>query len=253
MATYGLVGKSLSHSFSKRYFEEKYGFNKPESSNSYLNFELASIDAITSMLQSHPDLAGFNVTIPYKNEIIPYIDQMSADAAQIGAVNVIKVVNDHSTGIKRLEGYNTDHLGFKAAIMPLIRSSQNTAIVIGNGGASDSVRFALEGMGIEHVCCCRNPKRTDDIEFNQLTKRHFEKYKILINTTPLGTWPEISQMPPIPFQFIDESHLVFDLVYNPEETMLMRESRLRGAVVSNGLQMLRNQADLALQIWGLKS
>jgi shikimate dehydrogenase len=104
MATFGLVGKSLSHSFSKRYFEEKYGFNKSESSNSYLNFELASIDAFTSMVQSHPDLAGFNVTIPYKNEIITYIDQLSADAAQIGAVNVIKVVNDHSTGIKRLEG-----------------------------------------------------------------------------------------------------------------------------------------------------
>lgn len=253
MADFGLVGKSLAHSFSKRYFEEKHGFNNPDAPNRYFNFELASISEITSMLAKQPDLEGFNVTIPYKNEIIPYIDQLSDDAAQIGAVNVVKVTKDESNGIKGLEGYNTDHLGFKGAIQPLLRSNHTTAIIIGNGGASDSVRFALEGMGIEIVCCCRNPKRISEIEFKHLTKSHFEKFKILINTTPLGTWPDISRMPPIPVDFIDESHLVFDLVYNPEETMLMRESRIRGAVVSNGLQMLKNQAELALQIWGIKS
>jgi shikimate dehydrogenase len=253
MATYGLVGKTLSHSFSKRYFEETYGFNSTNSPNSYINFELANIADITSVIKSYPDLAGFNVTIPYKNEIIPYIDQLSNDAAQIGAVNVIKVIEDDSKGLKILEGHNTDHLGFKDAILPLLRPNHTTAIVIGNGGASDSVRFALDEMGIENVCCCRNPKRNDDLTFDLLNRRHFENYKVLINTTPLGTWPEISQMPPIPVEFIDERHLVFDLVYNPEETMLMRESRSRGAVVSNGLQMLRNQANLALQIWGIKS
>ena len=253
MATYGLVGKTLSHSFSKRYFEETYGFNSADSPYRYLNFELAKITEITSLLNSHPDLAGFNVTIPYKNEIIPYIDQLSDDAAQIGAVNVIKVIEDTSKGIKILEGHNTDHSGFAAAILPLLRPNHTTAIVIGNGGASDSVRFALKGIGVEYICCCRNPKRTGDIVFDQLNRNHFENYKIIINTTPLGTWPEITQKPPIPVDFIDERHLVFDLVYNPEETTLMRESRLRGAVVSNGLQMLRNQADLALHIWGIKS
>ncbi|MFM7177324.1 MAG: shikimate dehydrogenase family protein [Bacteroidota bacterium] len=253
MATYGLVGKKLSHSFSKRYFEETYGFNSDESRNRYLNFELANISEITSLDSTYPDLAGFNVTIPYKNEIIPYIDCLSDDAAQIGAVNVIKVIHDTSNGRNILEGHNTDHIGFMAAILPMVRSNHTTAMVIGNGGASDSVRFALQGMGIECVCCCRNPKRADDIVFNSLRRSHFDRYKILINTTPLGTWPGTSQMPPIPVDFVDESHLVFDLVYNPEETLLMRESRLRGAVVSNGLQMLRNQADLALQIWGIKS
>lgn len=253
MATYGLVGKSLSHSFSKRYFEETYGFNGTDSQNRYLNFELAGISEITSLINSQHDLAGFNVTIPYKNEIIPFIDILSDDAVKIGAVNVIRVVNQTSNGKKILEGHNTDHVGFKAAIFPMIRSNQTTALVIGNGGASDSVRFALNEMGIEYVCCCRSPKRADDIVFSDLNRSHFEKYKILINTTPLGTWPETSQMPPIPVDFVDERHLVFDLVYNPEETMLMRESRLRGAMVSNGLQMLRNQADLALHIWGIKS
>lgn len=252
MATYGLVGKTLSHSFSKRYFEETYGFNSPGSPNRYLNFELAEISEITSMINSQPDLGGFNVTIPYKNEIIPFVDQLSEDAKKIGAVNVIKLIDDHSVGKLILEGHNTDHIGFKAAILPLIRQNQTTAMVIGNGGASNSVRFALEGMGIDYICCCRNPKRKEDIPFNLLKRGHFENYKILINTTPVGTWPDITQMPPIQMDYIDERHLVFDLVYNPEETLLMRMSKIRGAMVSNGLQMLRNQADLALQIWNVK-
>jgi shikimate dehydrogenase len=250
MKTYGLVGKKLGHSFSKRYFEEKHGYNLAPTASRYLNFELSDIHQIISLAREHPDLHGLNVTIPYKSDVIPFLNRLSPEASAIGAVNVIKITRDPINHKPiYFSGYNTDFSGFKHAISPLLKPNHQSALVIGNGGASASIRYALSTMGITFQCLCRSPKSSDEISFDEMDSEKISKIPIIINTTPLGTWPDVDQMPPISLQGINESHLVFDLVYNPEETKLMREAKKKGAIVSNGLIMLRKQADLAIEIW----
>lgn len=250
MRTYGLIGKTLTHSFSKRYFEEKYRFNLDPSASRYLNFELSSIDQLMDLIHATPELVGFNVTVPYKSTVMPFIHELSFDASAIGAVNVVRIEKnlDSSEG-PILHGFNTDHLGFTHAIKPLLKPHHQRALVIGNGGAAASVRYALTTMGIAFHSTCRNPQTAEEFHFEELDATRVGQYQILINTTPVGTWPEVDAMPPIPLNGIDDRHLVFDLVYNPEETKLMQQAKTQGATTSNGLIMLRKQADLSLEIW----
>lgn len=250
MKTYGLIGKTLGHSFSKRYFEECYGLNAIPSADRYLNFELPNIEQLPELIQANPDLMGFNVTIPYKSAVIPFLHEISTDASAIGAVNVVSIERSPEPyGNPVMRGFNTDYLGFKHAITPLLRHHHQSALVIGNGGASASVRYALDTMGIAYQCVCRNPVSPGEFHFEQLDAERVGRYQIIINTTPIGTWPNVNEIPPISMEGVTESHLVFDLVYNPEETKLMQEAKKRGAVTCNGLIMLRKQADLAFEIW----
>lgn len=248
MITYGLVGKSLKHSFSKRYFEERYGFNLNPDAPLYLNFEITDIRQMRDIVAENSDISGFNVTIPYKTQVLELLDELSPAAHEIGAVNVVKIIRDPFSKKSIWRGYNTDYLGFKEAISPMI-NHHRAALVLGNGGASVSIRYAMEHLGVQCTCACRTPQSNLDISFDKVDNAVIRSHQIIINTTPLGTWPEVNSMPPIPLDHINEEHLVFDLVYNPEETLLMREAKKRGATTSNGLIMLRKQADLSLEIW----
>lgn len=237
---FGLIGKSLAHSFSKSYFNKKFEEQKL-SNYHYLNFELESITALPALLEAHPDLLGFNVTIPFKKAIIPYLHKLSEDAESIGAVNTVKLVNG------KLYGFNTDWWGFKASVEPLLKTHHQRCLILGSGGASAAVAFALGQLGMTSLIVSRQPA-IDEIDYPgaaQILDQHF----VLINCTPLGTWPEINTMPPLDLSATSEKHLVCDLIYNPPESKLLRLAKEKGATVVNGSKMLEFQAEKAWAIW----
>ena len=210
---YGLIGNPLGHSFSAKFFNEK--FRKEGIEESYNLFPLPDILCVNEMLRENKELKGFNVTIPYKEQIIPLLDSISKEAAEIGAVNVVRV--DNYEGKQWLSGFNTDVIGFRESIRPLLRPEMKKALVLGTGGASRSVVYALSNMGIR-VTLVSRAKNENTITYSELTKDIIESNLIIVNTTPLGMWPEIDRCPDIPYQFITDRHVCYDLVYNPEET-----------------------------------
>jgi len=242
---FGLIGFPLTHSFSKKFFTEKFaeeGINAE-----YLNFELESISELPHIIGANPDLVGLNVTIPYKEQVIKYIDHISDEAAQIQAVNTIRISR---SGHKiSLHGYNTDIHGFQEAIKPLIQKFHHKAIVLGTGGASKGVVKALANLGITSILVSRNPEEKGELSYNDLDEDVMDNYKIVVNTTPIGTYPNIEGCPAIPFEFITPKHLLFDLVYNPDVTEFLKQGKLRGAVICNGLKMLHLQALASWEIW----
>lgn len=241
---YGLIGKKVGHSFSADFFNKK--FQKEGIDNSYLLFPLPSIDVFPTLLEENPDLEGLNVTIPYKQEVIKFLDSLSEEAIEIGAVNVIKFTKEN--GITYLKGYNSDCIGFRDSIKPLITPEIKKALILGTGGASKAVAYVLKNLGIDITFVSRNPKK-GQLSYNRLDEEIINDNLLIVNTTPLGMFPDTETYPPIPYQFLSDKHICYDVVYNPEETEFMKKSKERGATVKNGLEMLRLQALAAWEIW----
>lgn len=241
---YGLVGFPLEHSFSRRYFTEK--FEREGIDAEYLNFEIEDIREFPGIIERIPELAGFNVTIPHKEHVIPLLHELSPEARSIGAVNCVKI--ERVGGIAYLTGYNTDAYGFKKSLCEFIPSSTTKALVLGNGGAAKAVRHVLKELHVEFVTVSRTPQNEQEIGYASVSDL-LSDYKLIINTTPLGTWPHTETCPDIPYFLLSPEHYLFDLVYNPEVTEFMRRGKEEGAYVRNGLQMLVGQAEKAWKIW----
>lgn len=242
---YGLVGRNISYSFSKKYFTDKftsYHFDNCE----YLNFDIPSIKEFPKIISENKGLKGLNVTIPYKLDILPYLDSLSKNAKRIGSVNTILITKN-----KKLKGYNTDYYGFKKSLEPLLKAHHTKALILGSGGASKGVAFALKKLKIEYDFVSRNPDEFQ-IAYDEIDASIFEEYTIIINTTPLGTFPNIEQYPQLDYKLFTKKHIAFDLVYNPEETLFLKQAKEHGAITKNGYEMLVLQAEKSWQIWNKK-
>ncbi|MDC1370674.1 shikimate dehydrogenase [Flavobacteriales bacterium] len=241
----GLIGNTLSHSFSKTYFEEK--FKKLElPSHSYSLFELDDISDFTELLKKNPEIKGLNATIPYKEGIIPFLDELDEEAKEIGAVNTIKIsIKD---GKQYLKGYNTDVFGFRNSIKPFLLNTHERALILGTGGASKAIDYVLKNLGIQTLFVSRNPIE-GQISYTDINEYVMKYHKLIVNCTPLGTAPNVAEKPNIPYKLINDSHTLMDLVYNPKKTEFMKLGKAEGAVVLNGLSMLQQQADRAWEIF----
>ena len=239
---FGLIGKNISYSFSKKYFTDK--FEKEEMLGySYENFDLQAISQFPKIIRENPNLRGLNVTIPYKEKIIPYLDKLDENASKIGAVNCIKF-----TKKGKLKGYNTDYYGFKKSLEPLLQPHHQKALILGTGGASKAVAFALEELGILYTFVSRS-KKENALDYKYINATTFDNYQIIINCTPLGTHPNIEEFPPIPYEFFTGEHIAFDLIYNPEETEFLKRAKANNAITKNGYEMLVLQAERGWKIW----
>lgn len=239
---FGLIGKNISYSFSKKYFTEKFSkelFNDC----TYENFDIETIDEFPDILKKNPDLKGLNVTIPYKEVIIPFLDSMSEKAFKIGAVNVIRFTKKGN-----LKGYNSDWYGFKKSLEPLLQPHHKKALILGTGGASKAVAFALDQLGIFYTFVSREASK-NAIDYSLINATTFDNFQIIINCTPLGTSPNTKEFLPIPHEFFTPKHIAFDLIYNPEQTQFLKKAKKKGAITKNGLEMLIFQAEKAWRIW----
>ncbi len=244
MDVYGLIGHPLGHSFSKQFFTDK--FENEGIDAKYINFDISSIEGVLDVIASNPDLKGFNVTIPYKQKIIPYLDDISKEARLIGAVNVVKVVRN---GVNlRLKGYNSDIIGFKESISPLLYPHHKKALVLGTGGASKAVKCALEQIGLETILVSRY-SRPGTVSYGDIDEDAIHEYEVIVNCTPVGMYPNDLECPNLPYESMNSNNLLFDLVYNPENTLFMKKGKKVGAVVKNGLEMLILQALASWDIW----
>jgi len=242
MAKFGLIGKDIDYSFSRSHFSEKF---KNECLNhNYVNFDIDSIDEFSNIISSTKNLKGLNVTIPYKEAVIPYLDKLHKTAKKIGAVNTIKI-----TKKGKLIGYNTDYFGFEKSIEPLIKKHHKKALILGTGGASKAIAYALERLNIKHQFVSRSQSKKNIISYDSLTENDIKSHQIIINCTPLGTYPKTNECPDILYDAIDNTHLVFDLIYNPEETKFLTIAKIKGASICNGSKMLELQAEKAWNIW----
>ena len=247
MKTYGLIGKSLSHSFSKEYFLQK--FKKKSISNcTYVNVELETISNFKAKIKEYPNCKGLNVTIPYKESIIPFLDEIDPIAEKIGAVNTIQFLENGN-----LKGYNTDVVGFRNSIKPFLDLNHTRALIFGTGGASKAIAFVLKDLGIPFYYVSRSPKSNKEIRYEDLDKSSIESFRFLINCTPLGTFPDVEKMISVDVDGIGNKHLVYDLVYNPAQTLLLKSAKEKGAIAVNGLSMLRIQAEESWRIWNASS
>ncbi|MEQ9423838.1 MAG: shikimate dehydrogenase [Cyclobacteriaceae bacterium] len=239
---YGLIGKKLAHSFSKKYFTSKFKKEKIEEC-SYELFELESINQLKRLISDNPHLAGLNVTLPFKSDVIALLDEVDPAAKEIGAVNVIKIKQG------RLIGYNSDYYGFKQSLGNWIEQGANfKALVLGTGGSSRAVKVALDDLNIEYLCVSRNATRSE-IAYEQVNEALLSTHRLVINTTPLGMYPNVDVAPEIPYSGITPENWLYDLVYNPEETLFMAKGKISGARVKNGLEMLQVQAEKSWEIW----
>jgi shikimate dehydrogenase len=243
MALFGIIGKSLAHSFSPAFFDEY--FKKNALSHEYRSFELSSLNELPALIETNPSLVGFNVTIPYKKEILKYLDFISDEAKKIGAVNTVVV--KRKDGETLLSGYNTDVSGFLATLDSLNKPFKKAAI-LGTGGASSAVAFALRKYNIPHFFVSRNPNE-GEYSYADLSEGRLCNTDLIINTTPLGMYPDIENMPEIPVQYLNNRHTVIDLIYNPAETLLLQKSKQKESSVVNGTLMLEKQAIKAWEIW----
>lgn len=243
---YGLIGKNIAYSFSKKYFTKKFK-NLHFNNCQYQNFDIKYIQEFPSIIAKTKELRGLNVTIPYKETIIPYLDKISKKAKAIGAVNTISISKGNV-----LKGHNTDYYGFKKALKPLLQKHHQKALILGTGGASKAVAYALQKLKIEYDFVSRNPSEYE-FSYNELNSEIFSEYQIIINTTPLGTHPNISECPPLDYSLFTQNHIAFDLVYNPTETKFLKQTKAQKAITENGYKMLIFQAEKAWQIWNKQS
>ena len=239
---FGLVGKSIEYSFSKKYFTEKFVLGNLADC-SYHNFDLRGIEEFPSLIAENLNLKGLNVTIPYKEAVLPYLNKLSKTAAQIGAVNVISFTKKGN-----LKGYNSDYYGFMKSLKPLLQSHHRKALILGSGGAAKAVSFALDQLGILYTFVTREEKE-GMIDYDLINATTFDNHQIIINCTPTGTVPNTKEFPPIPYHFFTKKHIAFDLIYNPEETQFLKKAKKKGAVTKNGYEMLILQAEKAWKIW----
>lgn len=249
MKNYGLIGFPLTHSFSKRFFTEKFETEKIDST--YNNFEIDNISKFSEIIKNNPDLIGLNVTIPYKEQVIPFLNELNESAKEIGAVNTIKIKRTES-GIF-LKGFNTDTFGFETSLKPLLKEQHKKALILGTGGASKALKYVLTKLGIEFISASIEDLKENEIRYEEIDEKIIKERLLIINATPLGTYPKTDAFPNIPYQFITEKHLLFDLVYNPEVTQFMAKGILKGASVKNGYEMLLNQAIKSYEIWNSES
>lgn len=239
---YGLIGRTLGHSFSAGYFARKFAADAALSDCEYRNFELPTIDELPRILAENPDLCGFNVTIPYKREVFAYLDEISDEAREIGAVNCVKSIDN------KLVGYNTDVDGIRATLDLLIGGARPATLLLGTGGASQAVQYVLAERGIEYAIVSRDPMR-GNMTYDQIDERVMSEVGLIINATPVGTYPNVDEAPEVPYHLLNESHALFDLVYNPPVTRFLALGAERGAQTVNGQLMLERQAERAWAIW----
>ena len=239
---FGLIGRDIEYSFSRAYFAEK--FEREGLDHTYVNFDLSNIDEFPGLVEKYPNIKGFNVTIPYKEVIIPLLDKLSKKARKIKAVNTIKVTKNG-----RLKGYNTDCYGFKKALTSKLNSEDKRALILGTGGASKAIEYVLNKLEIKYDFVSRNPENGEAYAYSEITDNLLNEYQIIINCTPLGTFPNVDSFPDIPYEALGKQHLLFDLVYNPPKTAFLRKGEQQGARISNGQSMLEYQAEKAWKIW----
>ena len=240
MDIYGIIGNPLGHSFSKRFFTDK--FSREALDAEYRNFEIPGIDSLPDILRQNPGLKGLNVTLPYKTAVIPYLHELSPEAQEIGAVNVIRVRDG------RLKGFNSDIIGFSESIRPLLKPHHRHALILGTGGASKAVRVGLSHLGIDWTYVSRTP-REGMLCYDELTPEVMLRYQVIVNCSPVGMFPCVDGCPSIPYHLLNETHLLYDLVYNPAETLFMKRGAEQGSTVKNGLEMLHLQAIASWKFW----
>ena len=248
MKVFGLIGFPLEHSFSKSYFTEK--FEKEKIGARYENFPIESLAELPSIFEENLLLKGLNVTIPYKEKIIPFLHKIESEAKKIRAINTIRI--EHLYGNIHLTGFNTDVDGFELSLVPLLRPQHTRALIIGAGGASRSVCYVLDKLKIKWKIVSRNPQTAQMISYSEVTHSLIDSSKLIINTSPLGMFPRTEGFPDLPYSSIGPEHLLYDLVYNPQLTQFMQKGLQNGAQVKNGLEMLQIQADKAWEIWNIE-
>ena len=276
MTTYGLIGYPLGHSFSRKFFTEK--FEKEEIDAQYLNFEIPSIEEFPEIIKNNPELRGLNVTIPYKQQVMQYLDEISEEAKAIGAVNVVRIERpspqpspimgretmrnagnkpdglpikgDMSEGLRgSLIGYNSDVIGFVESIKPLLKAHHKKALILGTGGASKAIRYGLEKkLGMKTLFVSRSA-REGMITYEEVTAEVLKEYEVIVNCSPVGMYPHVDECPALPYEAMNENNLLYDLVYNPLETLFMKKGAEQGATVKNGLEMLHLQAIASWKFW----
>ena len=247
MDKYGLIGYPLGHSFSISYFNEK--FESEGIDAVYENFEIPQIDDVKEIIDSNPDLKGFNVTIPYKQQVLKYIKELSPEAKAIGAVNVIRI--EHKGNKTVLKGFNSDVIGFTKSIAPMLESCHKKALILGTGGASKAIDFGLRSLGLETVFVSRY-ERPETIQYESITPEVVQEYKVIVNCTPVGMYPHFDQCPKLPYEALDSHNIIYDLIYNTDQTLFMKKGAERGAMVKNGLEMLLLQAFASWEFWNGK-
>lgn len=247
MDKYGLIGYPLGHSFSIGYFNER--FENENIDAKYINFEIPSIDDLPEILASNPQLKGLNVTIPYKEKVIPFLDSVSPEARAIGAVNVIRVTHKGNKVI--LRGFNSDVIGFTKSIEPMLEKCHKKALILGTGGASKAVNYGLKSLGLETVFVSRY-ERPDTIQYESITPDVVKEYNVIVNCTPLGMYPHSDECPKLPYEALDSHNILYDLIYNPDQTLFMKKGLAHGAQVKNGLEMLLLQAFASWEFWNGK-
>lgn len=246
MRNFGLIGYPLGHSFSKKYFSEKFVKERIMDCR-YENYPIEAIEEFPSLISSIDNLVGLNVTIPYKEKVIPYLDQLDDSAKEIGAVNTIKFQIDE--GKLKAKGYNTDAYGFMKTIEDYLKPIHKMALILGTGGAAKAVEWSLQKLGLEVRYVSRRPKDESILSYEALDADTMKDYKVIVNSTPLGMHPKVEAYPPIPYEVLDSSYILYDLVYNPLETRFLQLGKEKKASVINGLPMLHNQAEKAWSIW----
>ncbi len=246
MQSFGIIGFPLGHSFSKRYFSEK--FQKLHLNDcSYSEFPLEDIAQFPGLLLEYPALSGLNVTFPYKTAVIPFLTELSPESRQIGAVNCIKITN--AGGRLNLKGYNTDVLGFEYSLKPLLQAHHQKALILGTGGAARAMKFVLDRLQIQNKMVSRSISNPETILYKEITEQQLAQTHLIVNATPLGMFPDSDTCPDFPYHALDARHLLYDLVYNPTETLFLQKGREQGCTVKNGLEMLHLQADASWEIW----
>jgi len=245
MEKYGLIGFPLGHSFSISYFNQK--FQDENIDAVYENYEIPAIDMLTEVLDMNPELCGLNVTIPYKEKVLPFLDSISPEARAIGAVNVIRVIHD---GKKiKLKGYNSDVIGFTKSIEPMLdKKWHQKALILGTGGASKAIDYGLRNLGLETVFVSRYEKQ-GTIQYDKITPEVVKEYNVIVNCTPLGMYPKTEECPKLPYEAMDSHTILYDLIYNPDETLFMKHGAKYGAQTKNGLEMLLLQAFASWEFW----
>ena len=242
-SVYGLLGKDISYSFSRGYFSEKFkelGLKNHE----YINLDLPKIEGFPTAIKEINGLKGINVTIPYKQDVFKFLDKIDKTARKIGAVNTIKL-----TKRGNLKGYNTDVFGFENSLKPLLKKHHKKALILGTGGASKAIAYVLKKNAIKYKFVSRSPKGKKQISYDDISEKTLRSYQIIINCTPIGTSPEIEKSPNIPYEFITENHILYDLIYNPAESTFLSKGKEKGATIKNGLEMLELQAEKSWEIW----
>ena len=247
MDKYGIIGHPLGHSFSKNYFNEK--FHDEGIDAEYINFDIQNIGNLPEVLATNPELKGLNVTIPYKEKVLSYLDYISVEARAIGAVNVIRV--EHKGNNVLLKGYNSDVIGFTRSIEPILEKFHRKALVLGTGGASKAVSYGLRSLGLETVLVSRF-ERPGTIQYKDITPDVVREYKVIVNCTPCGMYPNYEECPELPYEALDSHNLLYDLIYNPEEALFMKKGREQGALTKNGIEMLLLQAFASWDFWNGK-